>query len=534
MKSIEALDQQLGLLNGCDTETQRERAKTLCDLSYAYALVDVAKSLDCGFRALGAARELHDRHIESLALRYIGVAYGVKGMPDKADENYIQSMNIAREIGYDKGVARCLNNLAINYHNSGKHKEALDYYRQSLAISKQIDDKACVAVCNMNIGELYFGWGDNEKALQYQLHCLEIAEAIERLDIIIDPLANIGNIYAAQNNPEKAMDFYVRALAIAKKIGLKERASQTSSKIGHMHSLAKRYKEALASFNLALDLSTQTGHKEGIAYSHYDIGLVELELGHIDKAEQNLLMALQIAREINYKDRIASCLRSLGKVKIQQQHWDDARRYLDESLAVTEAAQLRRESMHTCLALSKLFEKTERYKEALDAYRKYALLKDNIFNEEKSKAIAEMQTKYETVQKEKEAELLRQKNEELENSYYILQDTQNELIRLEKRNSALALAVTAHHELNQPLMVMKGNLDMFHLETPEDKLTVKQIHYLNRIEQSFTRMTQILNKFKTSTHLTFDNYAKNTPMIVFEDMAEFDDEETVQNTPPEK
>ena len=63
-----------------------------------------------------------------------------------------------------------------------------------------------------------------------------------------------------------------------------------------------------------------------------------------------------------------------------------------------------------------------------------AEIKEETYNEEDIRKIAEMQTKYETRQKEKEAELLRLKNTELEEKNQQIirqkQDLQNALERL--------------------------------------------------------------------------------------------------------
>ncbi|MCD4817609.1 MAG: PAS domain-containing sensor histidine kinase, partial [Candidatus Cloacimonetes bacterium] len=57
--------------------------------------------------------------------------------------------------------------------------------------------------------------------------------------------------------------------------------------------------------------------------------------------------------------------------------------------------------------------KQANYQKAYEYFKLYSEVKDSIFNEESSNKIAEMQTKYETEKKEKEAEISRLKNIEL-------------------------------------------------------------------------------------------------------------------------
>jgi len=110
-------------------------------------------------------------------------------------------------------------------------------------------------------------------------------------------------------------------------------------------------------------------------------------------------------------------------------------------------------------------------------------------------------------------------------SYARMKEYYDRIIDVEKKNMALAMAVTANHEMNQPLMIMKGNLEMFLLSVgehcPFDK---KQKRYLYKIDEATQRMADILDKFKLATSMTFENYTDQSKMIVFSDEEKGDDE----------
>lgn len=104
-----------------------------------------------------------------------------------------------------------------------------------------------------------------------------------------------------------------------------------------------------------------------------------------------------------------------------------------------------------------------------------------------------------------------------------LRKAHDEIVRLEKRNAIFATIVTANHELNQPLMVLKGNTQMLQMSLKE-MLNDKQTRYFNRIEESIQRISSILNKFK-SQDFHFEDYSEQTQMVVFHDQ---------EDTSPEK
>lgn len=102
----------------------------------------------------------------------------------------------------------------------------------------------------------------------------------------------------------------------------------------------------------------------------------------------------------------------------------------------------------------------------------------------------------------------------LEDSYKKLKQSQEEIIALEKRNSALAMAVTANHELNQPLMILQANLDMFRLSCTVTKMTDKQEKYMQNTQDAIDRITKIINSFKESNNVSFEDYSGETSMAI--------------------
>ncbi len=87
------------------------------------------------------------------------------------------------------------------------------------------------------------------------------------------------------------------------------------------------------------------------------------------------------------------------------------------------------------------------------------------------------------------------------------------LQEMEKKNSALAMAVTANHELNQPLTVLQGNLEMLYFTIPIPD--GKQKRYKKRITEAIEKMSEILSKYRSSTEFIYEKYAQHTDMVVF-------------------
>ena len=93
---------------------------------------------------------------------------------------------------------------------------------------------------------------------------------------------------------------------------------------------------------------------------------------------------------------------------------------------------------------------------------------------------------------------------------------EREIAELEKRNSILAMAVTANHEINQPLMVLNANLEMLHTNLPDDVRTTNR-RYFDRTAIAIERIRNILDSYKQLHNIDFDEYTDGTKMVKYDE-----------------
>ncbi len=101
-----------------------------------------------------------------------------------------------------------------------------------------------------------------------------------------------------------------------------------------------------------------------------------------------------------------------------------------------------------------------------------------------------------------------------------LRKAQKAIICLERKNAALAAAVTAKHQINQPLTILLGNLELFRRSIANHHFTEKQKRFLARIEDSIVRIQAILKKMSNSTALHFENYLGNIKMVIYDERSD--------------
>ena len=98
-----------------------------------------------------------------------------------------------------------------------------------------------------------------------------------------------------------------------------------------------------------------------------------------------------------------------------------------------------------------------------------------------------------------------------------LRRTHRKLLELERDKTVLAMAVTANHEINQPLTVLSGNLFLLKESLSSKMLSEKEIEYMDRMERAIAKIKFILEKFRQPHSIKIQDYIENTKMVVFDE-----------------
>jgi len=102
-------------------------------------------------------------------------------------------------------------------------------------------------------------------------------------------------------------------------------------------------------------------------------------------------------------------------------------------------------------------------------------------------------------------ETLQKKNEEILEINEKLKTTQNELINLQKKEAVSATVCSLNHEINNPLMIISGNIQLLSaLEDNPVKLTK-----LTSVEEQIERISFIMSKLREIESPLFEKYIQD-------------------------
>ena len=336
------------------------------------------------------------------ALHCEGNVYYYQGKYEDALNSYFKSVKIREDIGDAKGIADLYTNIGAIYCNLGSYDKALSIQLKSLSIKENIGDKKGMADSYLNLGNIYYNQGNYEKALDNYLKNLAIKEEIGDKSGAARSYNNIGNIYYYQGNNQKALESYRKYMKLSDENGDKEGIAASFDNIGLVFNQQGNYDKSLENLLKGLAIREQIGDKRGLAISFSSIGNTYQKKGNAEVAEEYYLKSLKIQEEIGDKQGLATSLFQIGSIFLEHNKFEESNYYINKALVIDKELGYKNGIETIYLLLSELYDKEGDYKQAYIYHKLYSDIKDTLLNEQSSKQIAEMNTKYDSEKKDKE------------------------------------------------------------------------------------------------------------------------------------
>ena len=331
--------------------------------------------------------------------------------PGKCIEYCRQALELADSFNYPAGEGTALQHLGMTYRVLKESEKALEYTQRAIMIYEKLGDKKKIANALNSMGVIYLYNAQYDRSIDNFLKALDIGEEIDDKKEIKDSLNNIGVVYFWQNDSSKALDYYQRSLQIERESGSQNGIAASLNNIALVHHQAGNYKEALHYYNESLKIDEAASNNPAIANTWMNLGIIEANMGNYKKSEEYLNKSLALAESLGLKLQIIQILSNLGELYFQDKQYDKALKYSEKVLEISGEMKTTETIKNTYLTLSTLYESKGNYKKALEYYRLFFEAYKAMFNEESTRQMNEMQTRYETLKTNKKIEILEKDNQ---------------------------------------------------------------------------------------------------------------------------
>lgn len=324
--------------------------------------------------------------------------------------NYIDSLKEQLAIQNEVNKTDVLIELSKAYWTVSPGR-GLQYSNEAVKLAKKHNDKNKEARALLYGGVNAYYLADYEKSIDFYQKSLMIAREINDERLSAYNLNNLGMVNSQLKNYEKAISNYSESSGIMKELGDKIEYAKIINNIGELNMLLGNYDEALKNHLSIVSIIKESGERIFLLWLLNDIGNIYIKKGNYEKALQYLFESLKISDEIDDNIGKTRVLNNIGTVYLKKKEPGKAKEYFYNGLIFAKKTSAEESLMETYRNLSGYYLEINNHKKALEFYKLFKEVSDNILNENRSNKIIEMQTRFETENKEKENNLLRKKNE---------------------------------------------------------------------------------------------------------------------------
>lgn len=290
---------------------------------------------------------------------------------------------------------------------------------KNLLYSQKINYLFGQAISFNTLGAINLLQANYQIALENYQSSIKINKLIKNLDGISRNYNNIAIIFNKQKNYDKSLEYHLKALGINLKLKNDELIANSYNNLGNIFSNKLDYTKSLEYHYKSLEINQKIKDLDGIGRNYGNIGLVYQKLKDYSKAIEIIKKAVNICENLEDDLNLTINYINLGELYKLTNNYQLALNYLKQAEEKSKKMCAKHLIMDSYKNLFELYEKSKNYKMAFEFQKKYSVISDSVFSEEKALELGKVEGKYELElqlerKKQTEKELLQKENEEIQ------------------------------------------------------------------------------------------------------------------------
>lgn len=326
-----------------------------------------------------------------------------------------KALQLARNIGWSKGIALANNEMAVNYKMLAEPDSAIIHFKASLEEFGRAGNKTAQSGVLANLSQVYQKRGDYVQALKLLNDAYKLREQEKSSSASGIILENIGTIHMELKDLKKAKEYYYKARTIYRNNADSISLARNMINLGILLDKHGEYDSAIRNFSDALLINRKINRLQTVQVCHANLGLAYLHKKDFEKAVHQLTEAVRISEKMGSRYALATSIGNLGVAFFEK--FETFRKMED----LEQAIQNLRSGFELCEqigyappqiefgeTLVKAIEyRGKDYKLALQVMRRSNFLKDSIFSMDNTILINRLESEKELALKENELQKTR-------------------------------------------------------------------------------------------------------------------------------
>jgi tetratricopeptide (TPR) repeat protein len=384
----------------------------------------------------------------------------------KAKEAYLKALAVFEETKDYNGVATaCVGMMAYHKLANSITDSVRFYFDKIVSINDAITDKKIVCKAYYNLAVRLLETEDYYAATENLQQSIKLSEKIKFDDCILYAKTSLAVVKYRMKSIDESIKLNMEIAPKAKDSKLFNLYPAILKNLGVCYEAKGDYDKAEQYCSTALAASAKYNIHEGVDILYRNMASVKLKKGQVDSVIYYANKCLDLVGPESKSMHVINI--TLAEAYTAKKQYEKAEKHLVEFMRQQQKQGTTTFVSDAYGALSNLYKKWGKYKEACRYYELNSVLKDSILSEENSRNVADLQAFYWGQQKKNELALAK-KNEELKSKEAEEAITKNKLYA-SQRNGLIAAIIL--------VIVFSMLLYRINLQRKKNKLT-QQVYEL--------------------------------------------------------
>jgi len=310
----------------------------------------------------------------------------------------------------------------------GAPQKVIEYC--NLGLTLPCDKETVIAELYETAGDAFFDIENFNSALKHWQNAYDIYRKSGSLPQAASVLIKIGKLYEATMDFSNAESQFTKAGELFEQVGDPNGIALCSYHIGSMHFNNGDLHQALEHLLKADELKTPSDSRPYqilIGDVNNKLGEIHSKLFNFEDALKYFFEAMQVYNYLDYPMGIITVMNNIGEVFMKEGLHEEAETFLKDGYEHAKQSASRMTELKYLINLSELHSQKGQFEEAYSRLIQAYNLRDMIFSQTLSKKITDIEARHEIDKKEKELEIYRLKNIDLQKANDIIKSQNEEL-----------------------------------------------------------------------------------------------------------
>lgn len=321
--------------------------------------------------------------------------------PEKALSIFREVVKIGQKADHPYSIGQAWIDIGSMQGQQARDQEAVESFKKAIPFFKKINRIDKVAACMLNIGACSERFGDIDGRIRSTMEAVTLLEKTEHKKLLAHGYTSLGITFFNQDDFTRAKPYFEKGLATARQV--RDTSNQVQSLFGLSNCAmgVKNFPLALSHSFEALALAKASGKNSILLLAYTSLSEVAIKM---KKGKEAIGYATEV---LHYAEKTKTThYHLLGLMNLAEGYaliGDQEKRiaYLKQAMpiAIENGVVIQLDDIYR--GLYEAYENKGDYKAALAAFRQHIFYKDSTINLKSNNVLAEVETRYQTAQKEK-------------------------------------------------------------------------------------------------------------------------------------